>query len=78
MISVVDNFLPEEEFKALQEYCDNNLFEIVSFPGKSFSVLAPPESLYKRLEIDGYEVILSFIRNAYKGFDNDIFLSFSK
>ena len=72
MISVVDNFLPEEEFKALQEYCDNNLFEIVSFPGKSFSVLAPPESLYKRLEIDGYEVILSFIRNAYKGFDNDL------
>jgi len=72
MISVVDNFLPEDEFKSLQEYCDNNLFEIVSFPGKSFSVLAPPSSVYNYLNIDGYEVILSFIRNAYKGFDDDL------
>ena len=72
MISVVDNFLPEDEFKSLQEYCDNNLFEIVNFPGKSFSVLTPPSSVYNYLNIDGYEVILSFVRSAYKGFDDDL------
>ena len=72
MISVVDNFLFEDEFKSLQEYCNDNSFEIVSFPNMSFSVLAPPESMYKNLEIDGYEIILSFIRNAYNGFDNEL------
>lgn len=74
MISVVDNFLPEEEFKALQEYCDNNLFEIVSFPGKSFSVLVPPESIYNYLHMDGYEIVLSFVRSAYKGFDTNLWV----
>ena len=74
MISVVDNFLPEDEFKSLQEYCDNNLFEIVSFPGKSFSVLYPPSSVYNYLHMDGYEMVLSFVRSAYKGFDTNLWI----
>lgn len=74
MISVVDNFLPEEEFKALQEYCDNNLFEIVSFPEKSFSALSTPNDMYKYLHMDGYEIVLSFVRSAYKGFDTSLWI----
>lgn len=74
MISVVDDFLPENEFKSLQEYCDNNLFEIVSFPGKSFSVLYPPSSVYNYLHMDGYEMVLSFIRSAYKGFYTNLWI----
>ena len=74
MISVADNFLPEEEFKALQEYCDNNLFEIVNFPGKSFSVLYPPSSIYNYLHMDGYEMVLSIVRSAYKGFDTNLWI----
>ena len=74
MISVVDNFLPEDEFKSLQEYCDNNLFEIVSFPEKSFSALKTPDDLYKYLHIDGYNIVLSFVRSAYKGFDTSLWI----
>ena len=74
MISVVDNFLPEEEFKALQEYCNNNLFQIVYYPEKSFSVLSTPTDLYKHLHMDGYEIVLSFVRSAYKGFDTTLWI----
>jgi len=74
MINIIDNFLPEDEFKSLQEYCDNNLFEIVSRPGKLFSVLKTPEDLYKYIHIEGYEIVLSFIRSAYKGFDTNLWI----
>lgn len=72
MISVVDDFLSKEEFWDLQYYCDSNLFQIVSFPGKSFSALATPQHMYDKLKIEGHEIILTFIRSAYKGFDEDI------
>lgn len=74
MISVVDDFLFEDEFKDLQNYCDENLFQIVEFPGKSFSALATPSSLYDNLKIYGHEIVLSFIRSAYKGFDSNAWI----
>ena len=72
MISVVDNFLPEKEFIELQEYCNTNEFQIISPPGITLSVLEIPGHLYKYLEVDGYEIILSLIRSAYKGFNDNM------
>ena len=74
MINIIDNFLPEDEFKSLQEYCDNNLFEIVSRPGKLFSVLSTPSSIYNYIHIEGYEIVLSFVRSAYKDFDTNLWI----
>lgn len=74
MISVQDDFLFSDEFKELQDYCNNNPFQIVEFPGKSFSVLATPSNLYDKLKIQGHEIVLSFIRSAYRGFDSDMWI----
>lgn len=71
MTNVKDNFLPKEIFKELQEYCNNNQFQIIQAGDKSFSVLEVPDNVKPFLEIEGYEIILSFIRNAYNEFDND-------
>lgn len=72
MIEVIDNFLPEEVFKELQDYCYNNKFQIVKAGDKEFSVLNIPDSVISYLDIDGYKPVLGFIRNAYDGFDEDI------
>jgi len=72
MIKIEDNFIPIHNFNKLQEYCDNNLFEIISYPDKQFSVLKTPEHIIDYLRIDNYEATLSFIRSAYKGFDNEL------
>jgi hypothetical protein len=74
MISVQDDFLFSEEFKELQDYCNNNPFQVVEFSGKSFSVLATPSNLYDDLKIYGHEIVLSFIRSAYRGFDSNMWI----
>lgn len=72
MIKVQDNFLSVEEFKSLQHYCFNNDFSIVAAGDKSFSVLETPKQILEKLEIEGQEIIFSFIRSAYKEFDTDL------
>jgi len=69
MINVIDNFLPEEIFKELQEYCYNNNFTIVDIEGKKFSALETPNFVKEYL---GEGLIFSFIRKAYNGFDEDV------
>jgi hypothetical protein len=68
-MKITDNFLPTEVFKELQNYCKENEFEIVKAGEKEFSILNVPENIYPFLEIEGYDIIFSFIRNAYKEFD---------
>jgi hypothetical protein len=70
-MTVTNTFLPKQEFKELQQYCKENEFQIVTIGDKEFSVLDTPKSLLPLLQINGYELILTFIRNAYKGFDNE-------
>ena len=67
---VIDDFLPKETFKKLQKYCEGK-FTIVNAGDKQFSVLPLPEFITQFLEIDGYVRIFSFIRSAYKDFDNE-------
>lgn len=71
MTEVKDGFLPNEIFKELQDYCNKEQFQIVQAGDKAFSVLEVPENIKPFLEIEGHELVLSFIRNAYNDFDND-------
>lgn len=71
MILIYDNYLPSTIFSKLQEYCNINEFKIVDVGDKKFSMLETPDFALNFLQIEGYKVIFSFIRSAYKGFDND-------
>lgn len=71
MIQVLNNFLPKEVFKALQDYVNNNEFQIVNVGEKDFSVLEAPPFILPFLEIKGFEMTLCFIRQAHKNFDTD-------
>lgn len=71
MIQVIDNFLPANMFEALQDICQSTEFKIVNVGGKDFSIMDTPEDLIPFLQIPGHSIILTFIRDAYKGFDND-------
>lgn len=72
MINITDNFLPQEVFNRLQQYCNENEFQIVDAGEKQFSVLSVPEDLLNFFKFDGLELCFSFIRSAYNGFDEDI------
>jgi len=72
MINVIDNFLSEEEFKMLRDHCNDSEFKIVDAGDKKFSVINTPRFLFDRLNLDGYDIVMSFIRSAYKGFDDEL------
>lgn len=69
-MTVTNDFLPDDVFKRLQDYCKESEFEIVSAGGKEFSVLDIPEEVASFLELEDHEIVLAFIRNAYNEFDN--------
>jgi hypothetical protein len=71
-MTVTNNFLPPQAFKDLQDYCSQNNFEIVEVGNKKFSVLETPRPLLDFFKIEGYELILTFIRSAKKDFDTDL------
>lgn len=71
-MTVINNFLPKQAFKDLQEYCAANEFQIVKAAEREFSVLDTPKYLLEFFKIPGYELVLTFIRSAYPGFDTDI------
>jgi hypothetical protein len=67
---IVDfNFLPKDVFTALQDYCQNNEFQIVEVGGKKFSVLPVPDFVLGFFQIPDHDLILSFIRSAKSDFD---------
>ncbi|MBP9794117.1 MAG: hypothetical protein KBC56_08975 [Flavobacterium sp.] len=70
MKKITDNFLPHEVFEELQKYVSENEFQIVTVGEKDFSILNTPDWLVDKLQIEGYELILTFIRRAYKGFND--------
>jgi hypothetical protein len=70
-MKIIDNFLPKPLFKELQKYCKENEFQVVQAGEKQFSVLPVPQEVYPFLELPGYEIIFTFIRNAHKDFDNE-------
>lgn len=70
MIAVQDNFFQPETLKSIQEYCQQD-FILKKTKEKDFLVLATPTDLYPILKIKGHEIVLSFIRQAHKDFDNE-------
>jgi hypothetical protein len=69
---IIENFLDKEDFKRLQEYCNQNTFEIINVGEKDFSVLETPNWLIRKLEMPKKELFLTFIRNAHKDFDTEL------
>jgi hypothetical protein len=69
-MTIIDDFLPKEIFKKLQDYCRTEDFEIVEQGGKQFSVLEVPDFVEPYFELKGHKIVLTFIRNAYRDFDN--------
>lgn len=70
-MNVTDNFLQEKAFKDLQDFTLSNQFETISYGEKQFSVLQTPNEFLPFLNLKGYELVLTFIRSAYNGFDED-------
>lgn len=71
MIIISDNFLDQETFAKLQNYCKND-FRIVQAGDKEFRVLDVPKEILPFLHLEGYEIIRTFVRSADKGFDTDL------
>lgn len=72
MITVTDNYLEEELFERVQEYCRDNEFQIVTVGDKQFSALSVPERLLDFFKFQGLDIHFSFFRSAYEGFDEDL------
>lgn len=68
MIYVKDDYFQPTIFRSLQEYCDNE-FQIVKAGEKEFLTLPTPEKLIPILQMEGQELVLSFIRKCHKDFD---------
>jgi len=72
MIYVTDNVFDKEIFAELQNYCRSNDFKIVKLGNKEYSILDTPNEILPLLQLDGYTLVLSFIRSAYATFDTDL------
>lgn len=72
MIQIRNDFLPKDKFDILQLYTKVNEFKITKAGDKEFSTLDTPQFVLPYLRVPGHEIILTFIRNAYKGFDDEL------
>lgn len=70
MIQIIDNYFDEKSFQTIKEYCKKD-FKIIKLGEKEFSVLETPDIIIPALQINGFKLITTFIRSAYKGFDNE-------
>ena len=71
MITVNDNFLPRKAFEDLQEYCYTNEFQKITAGDKEFLVLDTPRSILEFLRLEGFNLVLTFVRKAHKDFDTN-------
>ncbi|MGL4581588.1 MAG: hypothetical protein ACRCVU_01255 [Flavobacterium sp.] len=71
MIHIENNFLPQELFEELQNYCLNTPFERVKLGEKEFDFLRVPDNILPYLKEENYELIVTFIRRALPDFDTD-------
>lgn len=72
MIHVIDNFLPGAIFERLQQHCKTEEWSLITAGDKQFSTIDVPEEVEGLLNLPGNDIVLTFIRRAYKGFDNDL------
>ncbi|WP_286399309.1 hypothetical protein [Myroides odoratimimus] len=72
MIHIENNFLPQELFEELQNYCLNTPFERVKLGEKEFDFLRVPDNILPYLKEENHELIVTFIRRALPDFDTDL------
>ncbi|WP_412464242.1 hypothetical protein [Flavobacterium mekongense] len=72
-MKIKDNHLPPKVFKQLQDYVAKTDFKIIDIgAGRLISVLAAPDFVIPHIQIDGFELIVAFLRECYDGFDNTL------
>lgn len=67
-----DNFLPQALFEELQNYCLNTDFQRIKLGEKEFDILETPIKILPYLQVEGHELITTFIRQATSKFDTDL------
>lgn len=72
MINIEDNFLSKHSFARLQDWVSANQFQIHTVGDKDFSVMPVPDHVLPLLEIEGHDMILTFLRNANKETNTDL------
>ena len=70
-MQTTDNFLPQELFQKLTDYCKQSEFQLINVGEKDFLILPTPPEIINHLQKSGHEIILTFIRKAHKEFDTD-------
>ena len=70
-MTIINNFLPDEMFKSLREYILKSEFQIFDAGDKKFSYLPVPTEVYSYISEQISTPVLSFIRRAYPGFDDE-------
>lgn len=72
MIHTENNFLPQDIFEELQNYCLKSEFERMKLGEKEFDFLQVPDNVLPYLKEDNHELIVTFIRRAMPDFDTDL------
>lgn len=70
-IQVRNDYLPNDVFEFLHNYCETSIFNTLTFGDKSFLVLQVPENIIPYFNIGGLDTELLFIRKAHNDFDTD-------
>lgn len=70
-MQVIDDFLPNSLFELLRSYTLNSEFQIFDTGEKLFSYIQTPDDVNEYISEKYGEPILTFIRRAYEGFDED-------
>lgn len=70
-VVVKDDFLSEENFSLLQDYCKESEFKKHVAGDKEFLALPTPEFILPYLQKNKYQIIFTFIRKAHAEFDTD-------
>lgn len=72
MIRIENNFLPQEVFEELQNYCLKSEFERVKLGEKELEFLKVPDDILPYLQEEKHDLIVTFIRRATPDFDTDL------
>jgi hypothetical protein len=70
-MNITEDYLPKEMFLKLRDYVFNSEFKEFDSGEKLFSYIETPDDVKEFISNEHGEPILTFIRRAYEGFDED-------
>jgi phosphopantetheine adenylyltransferase len=71
-MQITDNFLPIKTFTQLRKYVASTDSQIITVGDKQLSIIHTPNFLQEFLHKQNYNLILSFLRESYDGFDKEL------